>query len=278
MSKSPVPRELKTIGVVGAGRMGTPIIGHLVRRGFATRVCDLNAARASAVKESGAQWAADPESLAAGCDAILVCVGFDREVQALLAEGGPLRKARPGAVIAILSTIHPKTVQSLARECEGAGLHVVDSTVCRGGEAADKGTLLSFVGGDADVVERLTPVLRAYSSDVVHTGGVGTAQVAKAVNNLILWACLVADHEGLALAQHYGADIEALRRALLISSCANGPLEKWGSQTMAWAEDDMAIVAEMAADAGIALPQAGVNREICRALKPRRYKLDSYGR
>ena len=278
MTKTVVPRELKTIGVVGAGRMGTPIIGHLVRKGFATQVCDLNAARASAVKERGAQWAPDPESLAAGCDAILVCVGFDREVQGLLAAGGPLRKARPATVIAILSTIHPRTVQKLAEECESAGLHVVDSTVCRGGEAADKGTLLSFVGGGAQVVERLTPVLRAYSSDVVHTGGVGTAQVAKAVNNLILWACLVADHEGLALAQHYGADIEALRRALLISSCANGPLEKWGSQTMAWAEDDMAIVAEMAAEAGIALPQAGVNREICRALKPRRYKLDSYGR
>ena len=278
MSKPTVLRELKTIGVVGAGRMGTPIIGHLVRKGFATRVCDLNAARADAVKERGAQWAADPESLAAECDAILVCVGFDREVQELLAEGGPLRRARHGTVIAILSTINPKTVQNLARECEGAGLHVVDSTVCRGGEAADKGTLLSFVGGSAEIVRRLTPVLRAYSSDVVHTGGVGTAQVAKAVNNLILWACLVADHEGLALAQHYGADIEALRRALLISSCANGPLEKWGSQTMAWAEDDMAIVAEMAAEAGIALPQAGVNREICRALKPRRYKLDSYGR
>ena len=127
------------------------------------------------------------------------------------------------------------------------------------------------------VVARLTPVLRAYSADVVHTGGIGTAQVAKAVNNLILWACLVADHEGLALAQHYGADIEALRKALLISSCANGPLEKWGTQTMAWAEDDMAIVAEMAAESGIALPQAGLNRELCRALKPNRYKLEQYG-
>src|SRR6266702_4201489 len=255
---------VKTVGVVGAGRMGTPIIGHLARKGFATRACDLNAARAGAVKKLGAQWAASPESFAAECDAILVCVGFDREVKELLAKGGPLRRAKPGT--------------NLAKECESTGLHVVDSTVCRGGEAADSGTLLSFVGGSAEVVERLTPVLRAYSSDVVHTGGVGTAQVAKAVNNLILWACLVADHEGLALAQHYGADVEALRRALLMSSCANGPLEKWGSQTMAWAEDDMAIVAEMAAEAGIALPQAGVNREICRTLKPRRHKLEAYGR
>jgi 3-hydroxyisobutyrate dehydrogenase-like beta-hydroxyacid dehydrogenase len=278
MARAAVLRKLKAVGVVGAGRMGTPIIGHLVRKGFATQVFDVDSARASAVKGLGATWAASPESLAAGSDAILICVGFDREVQELLAKGGPLRKAKPGTIIAILSTIHPKTVQALAGDCKGAGLEVVDSTVCRGGEAADSGTLLSFVGGSAEVVARLTPVLRAYSSDVVHTGGAGTAQVAKAANNLILWACLVADHEALALAQRYGADIEALRKALLISSCANGPLEKWGSQTMAWADDDMAIVAEMAAEAGIALPQASVNRDICRELKPRRYKLEVYGR
>ncbi len=270
--------EVKRVGVVGAGRMGTPIIGHLVRKGFATQVCDVNGARAEAVKKMGAAWAGGPVELAAASDAILVCVGFDREVQELLGEGGPLRRAPPGTIVAILSTINPRTVQTLAKECERAGVHVIDSTVCRGGEAADAGTLLSFVGGSAEVVARITPVLRAYSADVVHTGGVGTAQVAKAANNLILWACLVADHEALALARHYGADVEALRRALLISSCANGPLEKWGTQTMAWAEDDMAIVAEMAAEAGIVLPQAGVNREICRALKPRRYKLDLYGR
>jgi len=278
MEKTAVPREINRVGVVGAGRMGSPIIGHLARKGFATRASDLDPAKADAVKKLGAQWAAGPEALAAECDAILVCVGFDSEVRELLGPGGPLRKAKRGAVVAILSTIHPKTVQTLAEECKGAGVHVVDSTVCRGGEAADSGTLLSFVGGDKETVERLTPVLRAYSSDVVHTGGVGTAQVAKAVNNLILWACLVADHEGLALAQRYGADVEALRRALLLSSCANGPLEKWGTQTMAWADDDMAIVAEMAADVGVALPQAEVNREVCRALKPRRYKLDQYGR
>ena len=126
------------------------------------------------------------------------------------------------------------------------------------------------------MVERLTPVLKAYSSDVVHTGDVGSAQVAKAVNNLIMWACLVADHEGLALAQRYGLDVEMLRRALGMSSAANSALEKWGTQTMAWAEDDMSIVARMAADCGLALPQAGLTREICRALKPRRFRLDKY--
>lgn len=266
-----------TVGVVGAGRMGTPIIGHLARKGFATAACDLNPARERDVAAAGARWVADAGELAQS-DVILVCVGFDAEVRALMGEGGALAATRPGSIVAILSTVHPDTVRALAEQAAPRGVHVVDSTVCRGGDAADKGTLLSFVGGEAAVVERLSPVLRAYSADVVHTGGVGTAQVAKAVNNLILWACLVADHEALALARHQGVDIEALRRALMISSCANGPLEKWGTQTMAWAEDDMAIVAQMAAEAGIGLPQAAVTREICRTLKPKRYQLDLYGR
>ena len=268
------------VGVIGAGRMGTPIIGHLVKKGFSTRACDLNPQRESAVKALGAEWVSDPALLAAQSDVILVCVGFDAEVRALFDEGGPLRSAKAGSIVAILSTVRPETVQGLAAamDANDGGLHVVDSTVCRGGMAADTGTLLSFVGGEADVVARLTPVLRAYSSDVVHTGGVGTAQVAKAANNLILWACLVADHEALALAKHYGMDIDVLRSALMMSSADNHALEVWGKQSMAWAEDDMAIVGDMAARAGLSLPQAGLNREICRALKPKRYELDKYGR
>jgi 3-hydroxyisobutyrate dehydrogenase len=263
-----------TVGVIGAGRMGLPIIGHLARKGFRTLATDVNRQKKSEVESRKATWASDASALARESDVVLVCVGFDHEVRALLQEN---ESALKGKVVAILSTILPKTVQEFAQKGGKAGIAVIDSTVCRGGDAADKGTLLSFVGGPKEVVERITPVLKAYSADVVHTGEVGSAQVAKAVNNLILWACLVADHEGLALAQRYGVDVEMLRCVLGMSSAANSALEKWGTQTMAWAEDDMAIVAQMAADCGLALPQAGVNREICRALKPRRYKLEDYG-
>lgn len=264
------------VGVIGAGRMGTPIIGHLVKKGYTTTASDLNPAREAKVRELGAGWATDNAALAAASDVLLVCVGFDAEVRALLAPGGALRSARPGSIVAILSTIRPETVQELA--AAAPELHVVDSTVCRGGAAADEGTLLSFVGGPDEVVARLTPVLQAYSADVVHTGGIGTAQVAKAANNSILWACLVANHEALALARHYGMDTEVLRHALMTSSAENHALEVWGKQTMAWAEDDMVIVQDMAARAGLSLPQAGLNRELCRALKPKRYQLDKYGR
>lgn len=268
---------MQTIGLIGAGRMGLPIVGHLARAGFRVLVSERDPARGPDIAARGGD-VVELGLLAAESEAILVCVGYDREVRELIqAPRGLLAAARPGAIIAVLSTIHPKTMQELARHAAGQGVHVVDSTVCRGGRAADEGTLLSFVGGAANVVERLTPVLRAYSSDVVHSGGVGTAQVSKAANNLILWACLVASHEGLALAQRYEVDVEALRTALMTSSATNGALGNWGGQSMAWAQDDMAIVAEMAEDCGISLPQSGVVREVCRSLKPRRYQLEQYG-
>ena len=266
------------VGVIGAGRMGLPLIGHLARKGFPTSATDLDVSKKQPVEERGAAWAAGAAELARASDIVLLCVGYDHELRALLHDPALLSAARPGAVYAVLSTVHPKTVQTLAAECSKRGLHVADATMCRGGRAADEGRLLSFVGGEDAVVERLRPVLAAFSSDIVHTGGVGSAQVAKAVNNLIMWACLVADHEGLALAQRHGLEVEKLRKALLVSSAANNALANWGTQTMAWAEDDMAIVAQMAAEHGLSLPQADVTRELCRALKARRYRLDEYGR
>ena len=270
-------KAIKSVGVVGAGRMGQPIIGHLARKGFAVQVYDTDAGKRDAVEKRGGRWAADLQALAGASDAILICVGYDRELRELLSGDGLLKHARRGTIIAILSTVLPATVRELAEPAGKRGISVVDSTVCRGGWAADEGTLLSFVGGDAEAVAHLRPVLAAYSSDIVHTGDVGTAQVAKAVNNMIMWSCLVADHEALALAHRYGLDVEMMREALLTTHSSNGALENWGKQTMAWADDDMEIVAAMAKDCGLPLRQAAVVQEICRTLKSRRYQLDKFG-
>jgi 3-hydroxyisobutyrate dehydrogenase len=273
MSDAPI----RNVGFIGAGRMGMPMIGHVASKGFEVAVHDLDAAKRAAVEQRKAKWSGDAASLTRTSEAILICVGYDRELRDLLSPGGALKDLKPGTIVAILSTAHPKTVVELAEAAAKRGVHVIDSTVCRGGKAADEGTLLSFVGGDAAVVERIKPVLAAYSTDIVHTGGVGTAQVAKAANNLVMWSCLIADHEALALAQRYGMDVELLREALKLSSADNYVLRNWKANTMAWAEDDMEIVQQMAADRGMALPQAGLNRELCRLLKPKRFKLDEYG-
>ena len=269
---------VKHVGMIGAGRMAQPMIGHLARKGFEVAAYDIDPAKRAAVEARGGRWAASLAELARACEVILICVGFDRELREILAPDGGLKDLPANRIVAVLSTVHPETVVELARMAGQRGVHLVDSTVCRGGKAADEGTLLSFVGGAPDVVATLKPVLSAYSADIVHTGPVGTAQVAKAANNMIMWSCLIANHEALALAQRYGMDPEALREALLMSSADNSVLRKWRENTMAWAEDDMAIVQAMAAAKGIGLPQAGVNREICRILKPKRFKLDEYGR
>jgi 3-hydroxyisobutyrate dehydrogenase len=268
-------KTISKIGFVGAGRMGLPMIGHVAAKGFDVLVHDIDGAKRAAVEAKGARWAGSAGALAE-CEAILVCVGYDREVRSLLA-GGLSGLAR-GTIVAVLSTVEPETIVELAKEAAGRGVHVMDSTVCRGGKAADEGKLLCFVGGTPEEFSRLAPVVSCFSADLVHTGPAGTAQVAKAANNLVMWSCLIANHEALALAQRFGMDPERLREALLLSSADNYVLRNWGVNTMAWAEDDLAIVQRMAADRGMALPQAGLNRELCRALKPKRFKLDEYGK
>ena len=262
--------------MIGAGRIGQPIIGHLARKGFSVVAHDVDDGKREAVEKHGGRWVASPREVAQEGDAILVCVGYDRELRQLIAEG-LLQDAPSGTTVAVLSTVHPRTVQELAELARPLGVDVVDSTMCRGGRAADEGTLLSFVGGATDVVERLKPVLLSYSTDIVYTGAVGTAQAAKAANNLLMWACLIANHEALALAKRFGVDVELLRAALLKTGAENAVLRHWGTSTMAWAEDDLGIIQSMAREAGIGLPQAGLNRELCRMLKPKKFRLDEYG-
>ena len=270
-------QAVKRVGLIGAGRMGMPLVRHVARKGFDVVVYDVDTTKRAGVEAGGGRWAANLRQLGEESQAILICVGYDKELRALLSPGGELGTLVEGTIVAILSTVHPRTVVELSRMGAERGVHVVDTTMCRGGKAADEGTLLAFVGGDAEVVARLRPVISCYSSDIVHTGSVGTAQVAKAANNMVMWSCLIADHEALALAKRYGMDPEKLREALKLSSADNYVLRNWGVNTMAWAEDDMEIVQQMAAERGLGLPHAGLNREICRTLKPKRFKLDEYG-
>lgn len=266
---------LHNIGFIGAGRIGQALVGHLVRKGFSVLAYDADAATRAGIEASGARWA-EPAELARTSDAILICVGYDRDLRALV-DGGLLDQIAPGRIVAVLSTVEPRTVQELAARAQAAGVDVVDATMCRGGRAADAGTMLSFVAGAPDAIEAVKPAIAAYSTDIVYTGAVGTAQAAKAANNLLMWACLIANHEALALARRFGVDVELLREALLKTGAENGVLRNWGTSTMAWADDDLEIIQSMARQAEISLPQVDLNRELCRALKPKKFRLDEYG-
>jgi 3-hydroxyisobutyrate dehydrogenase-like beta-hydroxyacid dehydrogenase len=262
-------REVKRVGIVGLGKMGRPIARHIASRGYETVGYDINPATADLAAGDGTKIAAAVSELAAVSDLLLILVGFDSEVeQVIFGSEGVRQRLRPGSILVVSSTVAPQTIKRITGQLQDGGTHIVDAPLTRGEEAAEKGSLLVLAGGDAKVVECCRPVFSAFSDSIHHLGSVGAGQVGKLVNNLILWACMSANFEGLKLAEALGVDPEVLRRALVESSANN-----WSLQTRAeekpvpWAEKDMTIVLKEADRARVSLPLCGTIKEVIKGFK-----------
>jgi 3-hydroxyisobutyrate dehydrogenase len=138
--------QSRPVGVLGAGRMGLPIIGHLVSAGFPVVVYDVDPAKRETVTGKGAAFATDIGAVA-DCGTVLVCVGYEEQLHAImLGEGGLLGRLADGTVVAVLSTVSPEVMKRLSAAASPYGVDVVDAPVCRGSWAADAGQLLSLLG------------------------------------------------------------------------------------------------------------------------------------
>ena len=115
---------VKNVGVIGAGRMGQPIIGHMARRGLNVVAYDVDEGKRGAVEKLGAAWVDTPAALADRAEAILVCVGYDRELRELM--DGLLGVLRRGTIVAVCSTVHPRTVRELSAAVKPYGVDLVD--------------------------------------------------------------------------------------------------------------------------------------------------------
>jgi 3-hydroxyisobutyrate dehydrogenase-like beta-hydroxyacid dehydrogenase len=112
------------------------------------------------------------------------------------------------------------------------------------------------------VVERVRPVYATFASDIVHVGEIGHGQVAKTMNNLLLWINAIGLIEAGRLAQTTGIDLVKLREALLMSSGKSAALEDWDMISFTWALKDMQVVSEMTDKAGLSLPITGAIKEL----------------
>jgi 3-hydroxyisobutyrate dehydrogenase-like beta-hydroxyacid dehydrogenase len=251
--------------------MGLPMAKHLLDRGFSVAGCDPAAGARSAAQALGVPVLDSPQEVAAACEAVLVVVGFDHEVEtAVYGKSGIAEAARPGLIVAIASTVAPAYARRLAERLAATGVVLLDAPLARGEAAALAGKLLVFGGGDEKAFEACRPAFSAFASDLFHLGAAGAGQVGKMVNNLILWACTSANDEGLRLGAALGVDADKMRAALRHSSAQNWSMDNRAELSgMPWAEKDMAIVLQEADVARLSLPLCGTVRETIKGLKIR---------
>jgi 3-hydroxyisobutyrate dehydrogenase-like beta-hydroxyacid dehydrogenase len=110
------------------------------------------------------------------------------------------------------------------------------------------------------------PVLKTFGRHVIHLGPIGTGQIAKMANNMLLWACISANYEVLTLAKKLGADLPRLIKALEHSSGANASLARWGESTGKWAEKDLDVALELAQEAKTAVPLAALVDQLMKGM------------
>jgi 3-hydroxyisobutyrate dehydrogenase-like beta-hydroxyacid dehydrogenase len=195
-----------SVGVVGLGNIGRALTRRLLETGDAPFVFDLRPQSIDAVVADGAQATSSARQLAERSDIVIVCVQNDEQcVTAVSGPDGILDGARPGAIIAVLSTVTPATIRALAPLAIERGVSLVDTPVAgRGPFSVAEGTMSVLVGDDREIVERLRPTLFRFASKVVAAGELGTGAALKLAHNIVVYAGLASIIEAVELARAAG--------------------------------------------------------------------------
>ena len=204
------------LGFIGLGLMGGPMARNLLKAGFPLTVHNRSRGPVEALVSEGAREAASPRAVAEVSDIVLTSLPDTPDVESvILGPDGVLQGGRPGLIVVDHSTIRPTAAREMAARLESQGIDFLDAPVSGGDVGARQATLSIMVGGRAEALERIRPVLEAMGKTITHVGDSGAGQVAKACNQIMAGAQMVALAELLILAQKSGTDprrvIEAIR-------------------------------------------------------------------
>lgn len=207
---------MTTVGFIGLGRMGRPMAGHIfdsLPTGDRLVVNDISSERVADLIQAGAVWAGSPREMARVVDLVFFMVPDVPQVQAVLAgEDGLLAGVDHDIVLVVCSTVAPDAIRELDAQVSAAtnGLaRVIDAPVSGGEVGSIAGTLSIMVGGDDALVARAMPYLQM-TGNPVHIGPLGAGEVAKACNQLICAATIVANAEAAVVAERAGIDVGRL--------------------------------------------------------------------
>lgn len=212
------------VAFIGMGTMGAPMAWNLLKAGYEVTVHNRTRDREQPMAEAGAKRAESPSATAMGADVIITCVSDTPDVEAvILGDQGIIHGAAPGAIVVDMSTISPTKTQEIAATLADRGIHMIDAPVSGGSEGAQRGTLSIMVGGEAEIVNKVHPVLAAMGTTITHVGPIGSGQMTKAINQIIVAGTYWAVAEGLTVGLKAGLDMDQVVQAV-----GGGAAGSWG--------------------------------------------------
>ena len=259
----------KRVGFAGLGTMGAAMAANLARAGFELRVWNRTPGRALDLLSLGATEVASPSQLAAACEVVVTCVTDSPQLgEVIFGPDGLAEGFAAGSLLVDCSTISPGSAREFAARLADQGVAMLDAPVSGGSEGAAAGTLTILVGGEPGEVARAHDVLAAMGRTITHLGPIGSGQVAKAVNQVILCGTYLGVAEGMVLAIKAGMDPEAVVAALSGGAAGSWVLNNRSGRMIddryplgfkiALHRKDMAIALELARSAGAVLPVASI--------------------
>ena len=270
--------ERPQVGFIGAGIMGAPMAGHLLKAGYSVTVHTRTRAKAEPLLSAGAAWAASPAEAADGADFLLTIVTDTPDVeQVLFGQGGAATSLASGAIVVDMTTISPSITRTLNERLEQQGVSLLDAPVTGGDVGAQNGTLTVMCGGSSHAFERAQPLLQTFGKNVVHVGPSGAGQALKACNQILCAVNMIGVCEALTLAEQSGLDLNTALETLsggaggswawsqLGTRIANGDLDP--AFMVRLIQKDLRIVQETAQQLSVSLPGTALAQQLFRAVE-----------
>ncbi|HME26263.1 MAG TPA: 3-hydroxyisobutyrate dehydrogenase [Acetobacteraceae bacterium] len=211
---------MATIGFIGLGNMGAPMVANLVKAGHSVRGFDINTNAVQALASAGVQAAHSAAEAARGADVVITMLPAGEHVREVWLHQGGLIEAVKGATPLLIdcSTIDVESARTVTEAAHAAGFEMLDAPVSGGVGGATAAALTFMVGGSETAFARGLPVLQAMGRNIVHAGGPGAGQAAKICNNMMLAINMVGVSEGFLLARKLGLDWDRLFQIASTSS------------------------------------------------------------
>ena len=199
------------VGFIGLGAMGNPMAANLYKAGYELTIHDIRREQGRNLEDAGAVWAASPAATAERSDVVLLSLPGPVQVESVvLGENGVFSGLAAGGACIDTSTNSPAVMRRIAEAGASRGIQVLDAPISGGIWGARDASLTVFAGGAKASFERYRPLLQCIGKTVVHMGPLGSGNVAKLVNNLIMYINFIGACEGMALGVKAGLDPRTL--------------------------------------------------------------------